>query len=307
MAEGLVDFGAGWVSGAVSIALTQPLDSVLVRVQAGTAAGSSSLAAAIRDLLSSGGGARSLWKGATPMMWSVPAQNALLFAGYGAGLGWCSQGERQQDGDPSSLWHVFAGGCAGGFAQSFVMSPVELVKVRLQLQDRAVLSAAAAGTGSGGGGAFALATGVVRTFGLSGLLSTGLGATMGRDVLPHGVWFASYEWCKQEFSAREGVKACDNGALSVGAQLASGGIAATTAWLVGYPFDVIKTRIQAAGMRKVPDGVVATARHMASVDGMGVFYRGFGLKLARAVPMSMIGFFAYEVAAKRLRDMIATS
>ncbi|CAN0472852.1 unnamed protein product, partial [Ectocarpus sp. 8 AP-2014] len=222
--------------------MLQPLDSVLVRVQAGTAAGSSSLPAAIRDLLSSGGGARLLWKGAAPMMWSVPAQNALLFAGYGAGLGWCSGG-RQQDGAPSFLWHVFAGGCAGGFAQSFVMSPVELVKVRLQLEDRVVLSAAAAGTGTGGGGAFALATGVVRTFGLSGLLSTGLGATMGRDVLPHGVWFASYEWCKQEFSAREGVKACDNGALSVSAQLASGGIAATTAWLVGYPFDVIKTRI----------------------------------------------------------------
>ncbi|CBJ32651.1 carnitine/acylcarnitine translocase [Ectocarpus siliculosus] len=306
MAEGLVDFGAGWVSGAASIVLTQPLDSVLVRVQAGTAAGSSSLPAAIRDLLSSGGGARSLWKGAAPMMWSVPAQNALLFAGYGAGLGWCSGG-RRQDGAPSSLWHVFAGGCAGGFAQSFVMSPVELVKVRLQLEDRVVLSAAATGTGTGGGGAFALATGVVRTFGLSGLLSTGLGATMGRDVLPHGVWFASYEWCKQEFSAREGVKACDNGALSVAAQLASGGIAATTAWLVGYPFDVIKTRIQAAGMGKVPGGVVATAQHMASVDGMGVFYRGFGLKLARAVPMSMIGFFAYEVAAKQLRDMLASS
>lgn len=120
------------------------------------------------------------------------------------------------------------------------MSPVELVKVRLQLADGAILGTAAgatatatAGGNGGGGGAFALATGVVRSFGLSGLLSRGLGATMGRDVLPHGVWFATYEWCKQEFSLREGVKASDNGALSVGAQLASGGIAATTAWLVG--------------------------------------------------------------------------
>lgn len=53
------------------------------------------------------------------MLWSVPAQNAVLFAGYGAGLGWCSRGEGrggQQDLSPS-LWHVFVGGCAGGFAQ----------------------------------------------------------------------------------------------------------------------------------------------------------------------------------------------
>lgn len=51
--------------------------------------------------------------------------------------------------------------------------------------------------------------------------------------------------------------------------------------------------------------MLATARQMAEVDGAGVFYRGFGLKLARAVPMSMIGFFAYELAAKQFRAMLA--
>lgn len=124
------------------------------------------------------------------------------------------------------------------------MSPVELVKVRLQLAGGVSLSATnvdgaatavstTAARSYQGEGAFNLAIGVVRSLGLSGLLSRGLGATLGRDVLPHGVWFATYEWCKQDFSRREGVRASDNGALSVGAQLAAGGIAATTAWLVG--------------------------------------------------------------------------
>lgn len=107
----------------------QPLDSVLVRVQAGstskstsksTSTSGSSLSAAIEGLASSGG-ARAFWRGAGPMLCSVPAQNALLFAGYGAGLGWCSTGEGRGDGQGASpapsLWHVFAGGCAGGFAQ----------------------------------------------------------------------------------------------------------------------------------------------------------------------------------------------
>lgn len=53
-----------------------------------------------------------------------------------------------------------------------------------------------------------------------------------------------------------------------------------------------------------PSGVLATARQMAAVDGAGVFYKGVGLKLARAVPMSMIGFFAYEVAARQFRGML---
>lgn len=239
------------------------------------------------------------------MLWSVPAQNALLFAGYGAGLGWCSYGRSDEGVASPSLWHVFTGGCIGGFAQSFIMSPVELVKVRLQLTEGAT-------AGSGGAterGAFALATGVVRSFGVLGLLSRGLGATMGRDVLPHGVWFAAYEKCKQEFSRKEGVRASDNCALSIGSQLASGGIAATAAWLVGYPFDVIKTRIQGLkaenGVLELPYGVSATAREMAKLDGVGVFYRGFGLKLARAIPMSMIGFFVYEATAKEIRRMLS--
>lgn len=130
--------------------------------------------------------------------------------------------------------------------QSFIMSPVELVKVRLQLAEGAALSAVGAGASGSGGGAFALASGVVRSFGLSGLLSKGLGATMGRDVLPHGVWFATYEWCKQGFSRREGVKTLDNGTLNVGAQLASGGIAATAAWLVGESSSLRSPRISSA-------------------------------------------------------------
>lgn len=75
----------------------------------------------------------------------------------------------------------------------------------------------------------------------------------------------------------------------------------------GYPFDVIKTRVQGVRIADAhsPPGVLATARQMAAVDGAGVFYKGFGLKLGRAVPMSMIGFFAYEVAAKQFRTMLA--
>lgn len=99
--------------------LIKPLDSVLVRVQAQerSVRVGGSVSAAIEGLASSGG-TRAFWRGAGPMLCSVPAQNALLFAGYGAGLGWCSISREEQDASPNpSLWHVFVGGCAGGFAQ----------------------------------------------------------------------------------------------------------------------------------------------------------------------------------------------
>lgn len=189
-----------------------------------------------------------------PPLSTVPRTNIFRYAGTDLGHV-CTDPIKPLRSYPNSLhtspWPALGARCrrtaAWAAGQSFIMSPVELVKVRLQLAGSPSAAAAAAaalspaaaavgsgGVGTGGGlGAFALAAGVVRSVGVLGLLSRGLGATMGRDVLPHGVWFATYEWCKQEFSRREGVKATDNGALSVGAQLASGGVAATVAWLVG--------------------------------------------------------------------------
>ena len=69
-------------------------------------------------------GARGFWRGAVPMFWCVPMQNAMLFVGYGYGerISGTSEG--------NSLTPVFVGGCLGGFVQSFVVAPAELLKVR---------------------------------------------------------------------------------------------------------------------------------------------------------------------------------
>jgi solute carrier family 25 carnitine/acylcarnitine transporter 20/29 len=79
---------------------------------------------------------------------------------------------------------------------------------------------------------------------------------------------------------------------------------------VGYPFDIIKTRIQATtvlvasseGGTSVP-GVLETAKQLvveANGNIMRGLYRGFGLKLVRSIPASMIGFLTYEVVSKEL-------
>lgn len=75
---------------------------------------------------------------------------------------------------------------------------------------------------------------------------------------------------------------------------------------VGYPFDIIKTRIQATTVvgSNVP-GVVATAQQLVTeADGniLRGLYRGFGWKLVRSIPASMIGFLTYEVVAKGLTE-----
>lgn len=162
-----VDLWAGWVGGAASVLVVQPVDTTLTRLQAArlTPGGVGGVSArGMFQRVMAEGGARALWRGSAPMAAVVPIQNALLFAGYGAGERWAKAlqteehaaaaaagGAGDSDGSSSdggsahatpSLLPVFAGGCAGGVLQSFVVSPIELIKIRQQWEGGGVSAAA---------------------------------------------------------------------------------------------------------------------------------------------------------------------
>jgi solute carrier family 25 (mitochondrial carnitine/acylcarnitine transporter), member 20/29 len=257
----LTDFIAGWCSGAAAVIVCQPVDTILTRRQAGASLvlGGTN----IRSMVSTAG-FTSLWRGSNVMIGAVPFQNALLMAGYGIG-------KRSE-----SYWGVFLGGCCGGMVQSFFMSPVELVKVKQQtsLEGKIVQ--------------------IGKDIMAKSSAWRGLGATLLRDGIPHGVWFASYEYCKTEMNKSS--LGDDQGHKTVTIPIVSGAVAATTAWGVGYPFDLIKTRIQASDGAK---GILETA---VELQKEGNLYRGFGLKLVRSVPASMIGFFVYEFVSGQMNE-----
>lgn len=336
LSEAWIDFASGWVSGAISLLVIQPIDTVLTRLQASPSAvvrdgvrsevkstvqtGITSHSSATATLPSSSilrsmisdFGISSLWRGSFAMIGAVPIQNALLMSGYGAGKRF--SGTEADDHSSNVLFGVFVGGCTGelfiavflccqqlevkkydisyillntyflstgGILQSFVMSPVELIKVSQQVINKS----------------FHTATATVASSLHTPVAWKGLGATLLRDGIPHGVWFVSYEYCKSELTKIE----YEGASKEIATPMLSGAFAATTAWMVGYPFDLIKTRIQ-AGTGK---GVISTARDLVKEANGRVFYglyRGFGLKLLRSIPASAIGFLTYETAAKALRS-----
>ena len=99
-----VDLWAGWIAGAASVLAVQPVDTTLTRMQATRLAPGvdGSASAALRVVLAEGG-ARALWRGAAPMTAVIPAQNALLFAGYGVGERWASRGGSSSDASSKTL------------------------------------------------------------------------------------------------------------------------------------------------------------------------------------------------------------
>lgn len=292
LSDSWIDFLAGWCSGGMAVAAIQPVDTVLTRLQAGqrvvATTTSTTAVGSARGLIDSVG-ISSLWRGSSAMIGAVPLQNALLMGGYGIGKRWSGDNSKE---DNAALIPVFVGGCVGGILQSFLMSPVELIKVNQQVHTNQ--TALAAGRQvvhkvlqSPGSGAW-----------------RGLGATLLRDGIPHGVWFVSYEVSKnyleaatkKEHDALTSTPAPTNWSIP----LASGAFAATVAWGVGYPFDLIKTRIQASSQ---PETILGTARTLvqeANGNAIQGLYRGFGLKLVRSIPASMIGFTTYELVKETI-------
>jgi solute carrier family 25 carnitine/acylcarnitine transporter 20/29 len=264
--EFTIDLIAGWASGGCSIFASQPIDTILTRKQAGNAFRSNNFLQ---------GNLTSLWRGSSAMIGTIPLQNGMLMAGYGYGKRF-TENMRPND----VLLGVFIGGCSGGLVQSFLMSPVELIKVNQQVAGKSLTSAATL-----------VYTNIFSRFGWKGLQATIL-----RDGIPHGVWFASYEWCKAKMEAMEHFQGSKT-AIS----LSSGAFAAATAWGVGYPFDIVKTRIQAS---LVPKSVWQTALEImreSRGNPVSALYKGFSLKLAKAVPASAINFFVYETVADKLK------
>ena len=208
------------------------------------------------------------------MITTIPLQSAILMGGYGVGQNYAENMTREE-----RLTPIFIGGCTGGILQSFLMSPVEKIKVLQQCN----LTESA------------LATSKDVVMGIfTPSAWRGLSATLLRDGIPHGVWFVAYDVSKHSLEKEWGEE-------TVAVPLLSGAIAATVAWGVGYPADLIKTRQQAGGDL----GIIDTANQLIQeADGRTVqgLYRGFGLKLVRAVPASMIGFGVYEFVKKQITE-----
>ena len=53
-------------------------------------------------------------------------------------------------------------------------------------------------------------------------------------------------------------------------------------------------------MAGAPSTMLGAARQLHAQSGLAGFYHGLTLKLARAIPMSVIGFFVYEIVYAKL-------
>lgn len=282
------EFVGGGFGGIAGIVCGYPLDTIRVRQQSCTPGSAFNI---LRHVASTEG-PFALYRGMAAPLASVTFQNAMVFQIY-AVLSRAFD-RNVPASDPPSYKGVALGGFGTGALQSLMLTPVELVKIRLQLQRRNVPDNKNQISYKG---PTDVARSIFRQEGWRGIYR-GLTITVLRDAPAHGLYFWTYEYVREQL--HPGCR--KNGQESFRTMLIAGGLAGVASWICCYPLDVIKTRFQAQS-QSTPSrytGIVDCFRRSVKQEGYNVLWRGLGTAVARAFVVNGAIFTAYETALRCL-------
>lgn len=128
---------------------------------------------------------------------------------------------------------------------------------------------------------------ILRQQGVFGLWR-GLVVSTSYTVPYAGVWWISYEVCKNTLARRFDYKEGEENSAMVGG---SGAVAALLAGVTTNPLDVVKTRFQCVAE---PTPLPTILNHLRAQNGVRGFWAGMGARLWAAVPRSVATVLVYE-------------
>lgn len=185
-------------------------------------------------------------------------------------------------------------GAASGAFTSLLLTPIELVKCKMQVP------ALAEKLGYHRPGPIGLIGGIFRHHGFLGFWHGQLG-TLIRETGGSAAWFGGYEGVSalfRKYTPPKGDSVSDRPVLSVYQQMLAGATAGMAYNFVFYPADTIKSRMQTEEVtqltkhgRKTFGAVGAALWRQQGLQGL---YRGCGITVFRAAPSSAFIFTIYE-------------
>lgn len=278
------DILAGTISGVAQVLVGQPFDITKVRLQ--TAPGNSTAYDVIKNLVKNEG-LTAFYKGTWAPLLGIGACVSCQFG--------CNEAMKRyfhvRNGGGAdqtlTLGQYYACGVVSGAANAFLATPIEHVRIRMQLQTRAL-------TAGEYSGSFDCFKKLLR----QGVLMRGLTATMLRTSHGFGVYFLTYEALTNR-EIRQGIKREDIPTWKV---CGFGAVSGALFWAMTYPFDVIKSVMQADKLHLPVHGtnVIQVAKAIYNTRGPSAFLKGFAPTMFRSIPVNGATFATFEMAMRFL-------
>ncbi|KAF0852751.1 mitochondrial solute carrier family 25 (mitochondrial aspartate/glutamate transporter) member 12/13 [Andalucia godoyi] len=276
--EGARSFLMGSIAGMIGATVVYPIDVVKTLLQSTQGHLYSGAIDCFRKTYSERG-FTGMYKGLGPQLVGVGPEKAIKLVVNDALRS--ALEDKENPGKLSLPMEIIAGGSAGG-CQVIFTNPLEIVKIRLQMQSKSLA----------GGEPFVpkSAMQIVRELGPLGLYK-GAGACLLRDVPFSAIYFPLYAHLKSLFINEK------TGTIPSHYLLISGTMAgAVSAWSA-TPADVIKTRLQQAARKGdvVYTGLMDCARQVYAAEGYRVFFKGATMRVFRSAPQFGTTLLAYEL------------
>jgi len=264
----LIDALAGGISGMVGVFAGSPFDVIKARMQ--NSHTPVRLLTVVNQTLQKEG-ATALWKGVTPPLLAEGALNHVWFGVYAL----MASVFRPDPHMELPFSQAFIAGGVAGLVGSIIVTPTDLVKIQSQVNES---------TGADRKRPMHIIKEIYNREGIWGF-TRGLSAVIIRDIPGLGMFFGCYNGVRNLFRRSDGT-------ISGFGQILSGGTSGIGSWIVSYPFDVIKTRMQVSTEGLTTKNCMLM---MYRQEGLLVFYRGIFPCLIGSFPINAAIFFIYEL------------
>lgn len=282
----LNDFISGSVAGVVQVLLGQPFDMLKVRMQTRPDQYKSVVDCFTKTLSQEGPFA--FYKGTLSPLLGISFCVGIQFGSNELAKNYMARRNFKSSGNPElSVKDYMISGMFAGICNSFVMSPVELIRIKLQVQGNS--SNLYSGT-------IDCVKKIAGEYGIKGIYQ-GLSATIFREIPAYAVYFGAYETLMgrsiRKYKERKNIPLMN---VTV-----YGAVAGVLLWVTTFPHDVIKSRMQAddIGSRKYPS-IASTIRSIHAQNGISGFFNGIVPCLMRAPLINAATFLTFELVQKSL-------
>ncbi|KAF5318652.1 hypothetical protein D9619_010937 [Psilocybe cf. subviscida] len=305
----LREIGYGSIAGMASKVFEHPFDLTKVRLQSQVLDATARFNGPIDCLTQTWKkeGVRGLYRGLPAPIFGAMVENASLFLAYGEFQNVIRSVTNRTKEDKLPLYHLALAAAGAGAVTSFLLTPIELVKCKMQVQ---MLIPQVAGSAPRAlPGPIAVFTSVLRTTGMRGLW-LGHTGTLIRETGGTAAWFGTKEYVASLLLSRRARLEPGNPApteLRPWESAASGACAGAAFNLALFPADTVKSAMQTAEELR-PAGASSQPRPtfggtfvaMYRAQGIRGLYAGCGVTVARSIPSSAIIFLIYDGLKKYL-------
>lgn len=198
----------------------------------------------------------------------------------------------------TSIKPYFIAGGITGFAISFIETPIDLIKTKLQTQ--VFLTRLDPKYKAQYRNVYGCIQYISYKHGVKALWQ-GLSSTMVRNIPANALFFPVNEVVKRRFAESQDIQVAE---LHLTYKLIAGASAGICYWGLTYPLDAIKGQSQAFSY-EARKSFTATAKYIYTINGIGGYFRGIAPCLARSIPACSAMFVTVDLCREYLNKTIS--